>query len=194
MARAWCSFGFADSVGPAAGLADMQRIANVANAAFADDPDAVGDSVAVLSVQHPAEIVNYRSTGATPVVLAGTLAVGVIVALGLTLTASVRRRRRDLAILKTLGFTRGQLAAALAWQASITAAVGAVVGVPLGVAAGRWLWTLFAQEIYAVPEPTVPLSSLILIVLGSLVIANVVAAVPGRIAANTPAGLVLRAQ
>ena len=65
---------------------------------------------------------------------------------------------------------------------------------PLGVAAGRWLWTLFAQEIYAVPEPTVPLSSLILIALGSLVIANVVAADPGRIAANTPAGLILRAQ
>ena len=68
--------------------------------------------------------------------------------------ASVRRRRGDLALLKMLGFTQRQLASAIAWQASIAAVVGIVVGIPLGVALGRWLWTLFAQEIGAVPAPT----------------------------------------
>ena len=65
----------------------------------------------MLSVQRPAEIVNYRSMGATPAILGAALAVGAISALVLTLTSSVRRRRRDLALLKALGFTRRQLAA-----------------------------------------------------------------------------------
>ena len=60
----------------------------------------------VLPVQYPAEIENYRSIGSTPLLLAGGLAVGAVVALGLTLVASVRRRRRDLALLKSLGFTQ----------------------------------------------------------------------------------------
>ena len=102
----------------------------------------------------------------------------------------MRRRRHDLALLKTLGFTQGQLAAAVAWQASTAAVVG-MVGLPLGIAAGRWLWTLFAREIYAVPRPTVPWT-VVLVAVGALVLANVVAAVPGRMAARTPAALALR--
>jgi len=39
--------------------------------------------------------------------------------------------------LKTLGFTRRQLAVTLAWQAIATAVIGIVIGVPLGMAAGR---------------------------------------------------------
>ena len=66
---------------------------------------------------------------------------GAILALALTLTTSVRRRRRDLALLKTLGFTRRQLAATVAAQASIVALLGIVVGVPVGIVAGRSLWT-----------------------------------------------------
>jgi putative ABC transport system permease protein len=61
--------------------------------------------------------------GATPVLLAAGLAAGAVAALGLTLTASVRRRRRDLALLKALGFTRRQLAACVAWQPTVAAAL-----------------------------------------------------------------------
>ena len=50
--------------------------------------------------------------------------------------ASVRRCRRDLAQLKVLGFVQRQLAAAVAWHASIAVAVGVVVGVPLGIVLG----------------------------------------------------------
>jgi len=101
----------------------------------------------VLGVQRPAEIANYQSTGASPGILAAGLAVGAVVALGLTLGASVRRRRRDIALLKTLGFTSRQLAVAVAWQASVAAIVGIILGVPVGIALGRWLWDLFARSI-----------------------------------------------
>jgi len=108
--------------------------------------------------------------------------------------ASVRQRRRDLALLKTMGFTQRQLAAAVAWHASVAALVGIVVGVPVGVVVGRWLWDLFAQQIYAVPEPTVPVSSLLLIAVGTFVLANIVAAIHGRIAAHTPTASMLRGE
>jgi hypothetical protein len=80
--------------------------------------DAAVFTVALLSAQRPAEIVNYRSMGTTPVVLALGLGVGTLVALGMTLVTSVRRRRYDLALLKTFGFTRGQLFSSVIWQAS----------------------------------------------------------------------------
>jgi FtsX-like permease family len=178
----------------AAGRANLQRIADAANKIFAGDPGAVDNSVAVIGVQRPAQIVNYRSIGATPVILAGGLALGAIVALALTLVASVRRRRRDLALLKALGFSPRQLAAVVAWQSTVTAVVGVIVGVPLGIVIGRQLWTVFARNINAVPDPTVPVLSVVLVALGALVFANVVAAIPGRIAAQTPTALVLRAE
>ena len=102
--------------------------------------------VSLLPIERPADIANYRSMGTTPSVLAGSLAAGVVVALALTLLASVRRRRRELALLKTLGFTRRQLLAAVSWQASAVALVGVVIGVPLGIALGHWLWILFRAE------------------------------------------------
>ena len=181
-------------VTPAAGLDSLQRIADAANKVLAADPNSTGDSVDVLGVQRPAEIVNYQSTGATPMILASGLAAGAVAALGLALAASVRRRRRDLALLKTLGFTQRQLATAVAWQASAAAIIGVVVGAPAGIALGRWLWDLFARDIYAVPEPSVPVFQVVVIALGALVLANLAAAIPGQIAARTSTALVLRAE
>jgi hypothetical protein len=150
--------------------------------------------VGVIGAQRPAEILNYRSLGSTPVYLGAGLATGAVAALVLTLIASVRRRRRDLALLKTLGFTGRQLAATVAWHATTAVTIGVVLGVPLGIAIGRWLWDLFAQEINAVPMPVVPVLQVVLIALGALVLANIVAAVPGRLAARTPTALVLRGE
>jgi hypothetical protein len=185
----------------AAGLRSLQQITGFYNR-FTHSPrivaaagtEALELTAGVLPVQRPAEIVNYRSMGTVPLVLAGGVAAGTVAALGLTLVASVRRRRRDLALLKTLGFTRGQLAAAVAWQSTVVAVVGLVIGVPLGIAAGRWLWILFARGLSAVPDPVVPAASIVLATVATLVLANLVAAVPGRQAARTPAALMLRAE
>jgi hypothetical protein len=178
---------------PRAALASLRRIAQVSDQAFADAPGgAAGNAIVVQGVQRPAEIVNYKTIGITPTLLVSGLALGAIAALALTLLASVRQRRRDLALLKTMGFVRRQLAAAVAWQATVAALVGILVGVPLGVVAGRWLWNLFAEQIYAVPYPTVPVPSLVLVGVGTLVLANVIAAVSARAAARTPTAFLLR--
>ncbi len=157
-------------------------------------PGDTGSVGGIVSVLRPAEIVNYRSMGTTPAILGGGLAAGAVVALGLTLVASVRRRRRELALLKALGFTERQLGATVSWQASIAVSIGICFGVPVGVALGRFLWDLFATEINAVPSPTVPAWSIALIALAALVAANLVAALPGRLAARTPTALALRAE
>jgi len=152
------------------------------------------NGITVVSVQRPAEIVNYRSMGNTPAILGMGLAAGAVAALTLTLVASVRRRRRELALMKTLGFTHRQLAAAVAWQSTVAVAMGTVVGVPLGVIIGRQLWILFAHQIDVVPTATVPTLTLVLIALGALALANLVAALPGRVAARTPTAVLLRSE
>ncbi|MFZ0079749.1 MAG: FtsX-like permease family protein, partial [Trebonia sp.] len=148
----------------------------------------------VLPVQRPAEIADYQSMGTAPVILAGALALGALSSLLLTLMSSVRRRRRDLALLKTLGFTRRQLSATVAWQSTAAITVGAIVGVPLGIGLGRALWDLFAGQISVVRQPTVPALTVVLIVAGALVTANVVALLPGWVAGRTPAAALLRAE
>jgi hypothetical protein len=150
--------------------------------------------VTVVSVQHPGEIVNYRSMSKTPLYLGIALAIGAVVALALTLITSVRRRRRDLALLKTLGYTRRQLAAVVSWQSTIAVGIGTIVGVPIGIVLGRALWNLFANDIHAVPEPTVPALTIALIALGALVLANLVAAIPAQQAARTKTAVLLRAE
>ena len=178
-----------------AALANLQPIVAASDRLYASvEGNDAGNGIVVQGVQRPAEIVNYKTIGLTPTLLVSGLALGAVVALALTLIASVRQRRRDLALLKTIGFVRRQLAAAVAWQASVAAVVGIVVGIPLGVIAGRWLWDLFADQIYAVPYPTVSVTSIVLVALGTLVLANVVAALPARTAARTPTAVMLRAE
>jgi ABC-type lipoprotein release transport system permease subunit len=183
-----------DSAPRALALASLKKIARLGTRELDATPEGGGSSILVLSVPYPAEIENYRTMGATPDLLALALAAGAVVALGLTLVASVNRRRRDLALLRTLGFTGRQLLSAVAWQASVAAAVGIVIGIPIGVVTGQWLWTLFARDIYAVPEPSVPVVSVLIVALAALVLANVVAALPGRSAARTSTAQVLRGE
>ena len=64
----------------------------------------------------------------------------------------------------------------------------------LGVALGRWLWTLFAREVYAVPRPTVPVGEILWVCAGTMVLVNIVAALPGRSAARTRTARVLHAE
>ena len=171
----------------AAGLASLEKMARELTL-----PENYG--VSVLSVQRPAEIINYRSMGTIPAILGLGLAAGATIALCLTLVASVRRRRRDLAMLKTLGFTRRQLAATVAWQATVAVGVGIIVGIPVGIVVGRTLWDVFADQIDAVALPSVPGLVVAVIGIGALVLAALVSAIPGRLAADTPTALLLRAE
>jgi len=150
--------------------------------------------VFVGSVLRPAEIINYRSMSATPTLLALALCVGAVAALTMTLLSSVRRRRRDLALLKSLGFTRRQLASTIAWQSSVSVGIGIVLGIPLGIALGTYLWDLFANEINAVPAPSIPVLEVVVTAVAGFVLAIGVSVIPGVLAARAPTATLLRTE
>ena len=144
--------------------------------------------------ERPADVANWGRVSGFPYVLAALIAAAAIAVLAHALVTSIRRRRRDLAILKTLGFERRDVRLTVAWQASTVAAVGLLLGLPLGVGIGRFAWNLFAEELGVVPEAVVPIWPAVLVVPATLLLANLVALVPGRIAAGTRPALVLRAE
>jgi hypothetical protein len=156
--------------------------------------DQVADvnGIVVTPVQRSAEIVNADSISGSSSVLGTVIALAALASLVLALAAAVRRRRRDLALLKALGFTRRQLSATVAWQASGILALGLVIGVPLGVVLGRTMWKLFARQLDVLAEPAVPSITIALIVFAAVVAANALAALPGRYAGAVPAALALR--
>jgi putative ABC transport system permease protein len=156
--------------------------------------DSIADynGIVVTPVQRSAEIVNANDIGGAAAVLAGAVAVSALASLALALTAAVRRHRRDLALLKALGFTRRQISATIAWQATSTIAVGLLVGVPVGIVVGRLTWQLFARQLDVVAEPAVPLVAIMVIVVAAVVAANALAALPARSARAVPAALALR--
>ena len=142
----------------------------------------------------PSTIGDFGGIENLPALVAALLAATAAGALAHALVTSVRRRRRELAILKTLGFVRSQVMAAVAWQATMIAALALLVGLPLGVAFGRFLWNVFAEELGVVPEAVVPAWPILLLVPATLLLANLVAAIPGRMAAHTRPALALRAE
>jgi hypothetical protein len=146
----------------------------------------------VFTAQRPVDITNYARIQGTPLVLAGVLAVLAVGTLAHLLITSIRRRRRDLAVLKTLGFLRGQISAAVAWQASILVALALLIGLPVGVAAGRWVWMLFASRLGVPADPLVPFTFVIAAIPVALVLANALAAGPGLVAGRLSPASVLR--
>lgn len=142
----------------------------------------------------PTDIANYRRVRSTPVVLAGLLALMAGAALAHTLVTSVRRRRADLAVLKTLGLVRRQVAGVVAWQSGTIVALGLAVGIPAGAAAGRWLWRTLADQLGISPEPRVPIAALLLAIPLTFALGQAVAALPGRAAARTRPAVILRTE
>ncbi|GAA1309806.1 hypothetical protein Psi02_41090 [Planotetraspora silvatica] len=140
------------------------------------------------------ELRKIRDVQALPIVLAGFLAVLAVGAVGHALATAVRRRRHEVAVLRALGMTRPQARWAVVTQATLLTLVGLAVGVPLGVAMGRTVWRLVADFMpldYLVP---VAFWALLLIAPVALLLANLLAAWPGRIAAGLRIGHVLRTE
>jgi ABC-type lipoprotein release transport system permease subunit len=128
------------------------------------------------------------------VVLAVLLGVLGACTLGHVLITSVRRRRRDLAVLKTLGFVPDQVSATVVWQATALVGLAVVAGPPLGLAAGQWSWGLFARQLVVGGGTVVPLAASLATIPAAVSFANLIAALPARAAARTRPAVVLRAE
>jgi hypothetical protein len=169
-----------------AGIAALQR-------RWASFCASIQQSTCLVTNQRPNTVNNYAAIDGTPAVLAGVLAVLGLGVLAQFTVASARRRRRDYAVLKVLGLRRAQLRAIALWQASAVTAAALVIGIPLGIATGRWAWQAFASQAGLSGGAVTPLSVLWLIP-AALAAAALVALPAARRVAAVPAMVTLRTE
>jgi len=110
------------------------------------------------------------------------------------LTTAVRRRGRELAVLRALGLTGRQSRLVIVTQASVLAVVGLAVGIPLGLVVARIVWRAVANFVPLAYQPPLDPWALILIAPATLLAANLLAVWPGGRAARLRAGQVLRTE
>lgn len=151
-------------------------------------------SAFVVRRSETSDLSNLRRISNLPSILAALLALMAAATLAHTLISSVRRRRTELAVLRALGFVRGQVGLTVAWQATTIIVIALTIGLPLGAVAGRWGWKVFVDQLGYVPLPIVPLLSVLLAIPVSLLLANIIAGVPARAAARTQPAVALRAE
>jgi hypothetical protein len=160
--------------------------------ALADIGRKLGKDYTVSTAQRPADLVNFGRVQNLPLLLAALVGVLGAATLAHTLLTSIRRRRRDLSILKTLGFSSAQVRWAVAWQATTFVVVAMAIGMPLGAAAGRLVWTGFADHLGALSEAVTPPVALLVTFPAAILVANLIAAVPAAIVGRVRPAVVLR--
>jgi ABC-type lipoprotein release transport system permease subunit len=150
--------------------------------AFLTDPD------------QPTELINFGQAVSFPLLFGVALSLFGAATLIHLLLVSVQRRRAEAGLLKVLGFVRRQVAAVVCWQATIVVLVGIVVGVPLGIVAGRVSWRLFAVYVGVVPVEVVQALPLLLLAVAALAATNLLAVLPALRAARSHPTDLLRAE
>lgn len=153
------------------------------------------DSLSIYAYpSKPSDVANLDQVRSIPLALAGFLVLIALAAVGHALITSVRRRRRDIGIVRSLGFRRRQVLATVAVQSATLVVVGLLLGVPLGMVAGRTAWSLVADGLGVATSPTVPVGVLLVLLPGALVAATAMAMWPAQAAARVRAAEALRTE
>jgi ABC-type lipoprotein release transport system permease subunit len=163
------------------------RFANGANktSAFAGLTRAQGDAVATIAPPDvPLELTNLRNVRILPRLLMAFLALLAAAAVAHVLATSVRRRRRDFAMLRALGMTRRSTRSIINLQGTAIAIAGLVVGIPAGMIVGQSGWHLIADRVPLRFVHPVALLAIIVVVPAALAVVNLLALAPGRRASH----------
>jgi hypothetical protein len=148
-----------------------------------DAPDDVRQRLAALgwiSAVPPSRIANLGEIGSVPRLLALALCVLGLGGATHSLLVAGRKRRHDLAVATSLGFTRRQLAATMQWQGLLTAGAALVLGLPLGALAGRLIWRAVAEDAGALDLVSIPWAVLLIVPVATLVAVGGVASIVGH--------------
>ena len=140
----------------------------------------------------PLDLTNLGDASLLPTALAivvGLLGLGTVAH---ALLSAIRRRERELAVLKTIGFVRSETRRAVAWQAVTFGAIALVFGLPLGVSLGRVAWSVAADQLGIPSHPVVDAVTVALIAVAFLVLLVLTAILPAQLASRIPAADVLR--
>ncbi len=193
---AYLTFDAVDGIGGAAPH-NVVLVKFAAGADRATQVAALTHAVAPLPVSSaalPRDLASFGRVDGLPIAVAAILGAMAGAVLVYTLLTAIRRRRRDLAVLKSLGYLRRDVARTVTVQAMTLAGLAVVIGLPVGVALGRLVWQRFAdwQGIPSVPTVSVP--ALAVVGLAVLVVAALIAVVPARLAARTAPAAALRSE
>jgi ABC-type lipoprotein release transport system permease subunit len=149
----------------------------------------------LMSVEdEPTELVNFGQAVSFPLLFGLALSLFGAATLLHLLVVSVQRRRAEAGLLKVLGFVRRQVAAVVGWQAATVVLAGVVVGVPLGIAAGKAAWRLFAVNFGVVPVAVVQPIPLILLAAAVLLVTVLLALPSALLAARARPADLLRTE
>ncbi len=133
----------------------------------------------------PPEVNRLRNIGWLAPALAALLALLATIAVGHALIMSVRRRRRELALLKVLGFNRHQVRATIAWQTTTITTIGLAIGIPTGTVIGRSAWNHIATNLGIAATPVIPTLAIAAAAALAILVLNTIAAIPATSAART---------
>jgi ABC-type lipoprotein release transport system permease subunit len=148
----------------------------------------------VLPADTPVDLVNFGQLQDLPLLTGLGLGGLAMLTIAHLLLTSVRRHRRELSVLRALGFTPRQVRATVSWMAVAFAAAALTVGVPLGIAAGRLAWGVFTGQLGIVPVTVIPADWMAALAATMIALSAAIAAVPGTFAARTRPATVLRAE
>ncbi|MDQ1519273.1 MAG: putative transport system permease protein [Actinomycetota bacterium] len=126
----------------------------------------------------PTDLESIERVSALPKLFSGVLASLAIVLLLHTLLTSVRRRRRELAVLEAIGFVRRQVRTSILMHAVALVVVALLIGIPAGVIAGRLMWKLFETELGLVSSAVIPLGLVSVAIVVAIGLAATVAVAP----------------
>jgi hypothetical protein len=199
---AWVTRGTYDELFGTDGVQAFKQRQALVSLAPGADPSAVAERIStglgldgfLAPPPAPVELAELQQIRVLPAFLAVFLAILALGAVGHALATAVRRRRHDVAVLRALGMTRTQSRWMVATQATVLAAAGLLIGVPLGVALGRTVWRYVADTTPLFYIPPVAALAVLLAVPVALIAANVLAAWPGHRAASLRVGHVLRTE
>jgi predicted lysophospholipase L1 biosynthesis ABC-type transport system permease subunit len=142
----------------------------------------------------PPDVTNLGNVRSLPLFLAGFLVLLAVGAVAHALLTGARSRSRDLAVLRALGLTPAQAASCVTWQAATIGAVALLVGIPLGVVAGRQVWRLLADSLSFVYVGPIAGVALVILIPVALVVLGAMAVWPARDAARLRTTDLLRAE
>ncbi len=142
----------------------------------------------------PSEVDRVEQVDDLPIYLGVLLAFLAVASVAHAVAVGVRRRRRDLAVLRAIGFSRRDVRATIAYQATVLAVVALVVGIPLGFVVGRGVWSAVADGIGVATEVSVPLPGLVGLVVVAIVAVNVIGAIGAVLALRDRPAEVLAAE
>jgi hypothetical protein len=147
------------------------------------------ESLALASPIRPPALDEAATTRRVPLALGGLLAVAMVAGLALGVAVATRARRRELAILRALGCSARQLRRSVRWHALTVAVIAVLLGLPVGVAAGRAVTREFLVDLGVSDAVVVPVVVLALVALVTLLAGLIASAAPARAAGVAPVSM-----